>query len=275
MRHCEICGKPHNNERFCSMRCKNDGHALFMKKTNPSFDKDIVAKRALVLKEAAKIYATDEWRKNISDALKGTNVREYNGMWNRTHTNKVKKRLSKLQKDRWEIAKKDKPIWYLKHVEKWRKMTAERNEKNNPMRNPESVRKAKESLKKLYHDHPEKHPNVRMKSKCSKLEIAMKEILIGLGEDFVHQYPIVECRRFLDFAIPSKKIGIECDGSHWHEKKRDTKRDIEILSHLPSGWKIFHFSGHEIKKLFSIKESFKSLFEVLKKGEVFVKVQDD
>lgn len=51
----------------------------------------------------------------------------------------------------------------------------------------------------------------------------------------------------IDFAISSKKIGIECDGEHWHKENNhhDRKRD-HFLKGI--GWKIIRFKGLEIKE---------------------------
>jgi len=49
----------------------------------------------------------------------------------------------------------------------------------------------------------------------------------------------------LDFAVPDKKLGIECDGEKWHPigNKRDRFRDW-ILSR--AGWKILRFREEDI-----------------------------
>ena len=48
----------------------------------------------------------------------------------------------------------------------------------------------------------------------------------------------------LDFAFIKEKLGIECDGEFWHNKKRDSYRDL-ILKR--GGWKIMRFPGKQIK----------------------------
>lgn len=78
----------------------------------------------------------------------------------------------------------------------------------------------------------------------SLMEIALKENLINATS----QFPI-RCKYgyIADFAIPDKKIIIECDGEVWHKKgnSHDRKRDGYLKS---KGWIILRFRGEQIKK---------------------------
>jgi very-short-patch-repair endonuclease len=49
----------------------------------------------------------------------------------------------------------------------------------------------------------------------------------------------------LDFAFLNIKLGIECDGEHWHQPNNhhDRKRDAFFKS---KGWNILRFTGIEI-----------------------------
>ena len=73
-----------------------------------------------------------------------------------------------------------------------------------------------------------------------------------LGIDFATQFPIKNSY-ILDFEFPKEKIGIECDGEHWHSsdssKKRDRFKDYVMMQ---KGWKIVRFTETEIKKDVSI-----------------------
>ena len=67
------------------------------------------------------------------------------------------------------------------------------------------------------------------------------------------EYPID--RFFLDFAIPNKKIAIECDGKKFHnnfDKERSTEKtnkDYARNTYLQiRGWRIVRFTGSQIVK---------------------------
>jgi very-short-patch-repair endonuclease len=80
------------------------------------------------------------------------------------------------------------------------------------------------------------------------IEIIMAEALEREGIEAVEQFPIRG--RFgyvLDFAIPEKKIDIECDGEHFHKEgnSRDRKRNWVLRNR---GWKILRFTGTQIKE---------------------------
>ena len=81
----------------------------------------------------------------------------------------------------------------------------------------------------------------------TNIEEKMKEVLIKEGIEFAEQFPI-RCKYgyIADFAIPDKKIIIECDGEHWHliGNSKDRKRDA-VLRKL--GWKVLRFRGNEIE----------------------------
>ena len=55
--------------------------------------------------------------------------------------------------------------------------------------------------------------------------------------------------RFLDLAIPEKKIDIEVDGQAWHldsrgyRKADDIHRDIQLEA---AGWKVIRFWHHDV-----------------------------
>lgn len=83
------------------------------------------------------------------------------------------------------------------------------------------------------------------------IERQMEEYLIDLGfkkdSDFSYDYP-VRCKYLyrIDYAFPNKKLGIECDGEHWHlpNNQHDIKRDGFFNR---KDWLILRFTGDEIK----------------------------
>lgn len=78
------------------------------------------------------------------------------------------------------------------------------------------------------------------------IERVMQRALKKEEIEVVYNFPI-RCKYgyIIDFAIPDKKIVIECDGEAWHKlgNSRDRKRDA-ILRKL--GWEILRFRGQEI-----------------------------
>lgn len=59
-----------------------------------------------------------------------------------------------------------------------------------------------------------------------------------LGLPFYPQYPVAGY--FVDFADPVRKIAIECDGKAFHDAKKDSKRDCELME---LGWRVIRFTG--------------------------------
>jgi very-short-patch-repair endonuclease len=61
---------------------------------------------------------------------------------------------------------------------------------------------------------------------------------------FYPQFPIG--RFFADFACPSKKICIECDGRAYHSAEKDRPRDLEMSD---AGWVVYRISGADCKRI--------------------------
>lgn len=100
--------------------------------------------------------------------------------------------------------------------------------------------KISELKKKLYDEHPEKHPNVTSarNNRFSGFEREIDKLLHVFNVSHQHQFRVG--RRYCDFAFPDCRVIIECDGRYWHkDKEKDVKRDREILKKL-NGWQIFH-----------------------------------
>jgi very-short-patch-repair endonuclease len=75
------------------------------------------------------------------------------------------------------------------------------------------------------------------------------QIIRSLGYVVLYpQYPVLNYRA--DFANPNKKIILECDGKAYHDKARDTQRDIKLFR---AGWKVFRVTGSELYRNIEIK----------------------
>lgn len=58
------------------------------------------------------------------------------------------------------------------------------------------------------------------------------------------QYPVHGV--ILDFADPTKKIAIECDGKRWHNAQADAARDARLAGF---GWKTYRIPGSECRRV--------------------------
>lgn len=61
-----------------------------------------------------------------------------------------------------------------------------------------------------------------------------------MGLPFYPQFPVLNY--FIDFACPSKRIGVELDGAAYHDRGKDKARDELLWQH---GWRIFRVTGTE------------------------------
>ena len=57
---------------------------------------------------------------------------------------------------------------------------------------------------------------------------------------FYPQFPVAGV--FVDFANPSAKVAIECDGKNFHDAETDAKRDAKLEA---TGWTVYRFTGRE------------------------------
>ena len=71
-----------------------------------------------------------------------------------------------------------------------------------------------------------------------------------------------------DFAMPAKKIAIECEGGVWtggrHTRGSGAIGDMEKYNHAAAlGWRVFRFDGGAVKR----GEAIKFLVSILEGGE--------
>jgi very-short-patch-repair endonuclease len=121
---------------------------------------------------------------------------------------------------------------------------------NNPMKNPISKEKARQSLVKLYRDNPDKLLNARLKrNQMTGIEKKIADYLDSKGISYEwNKY--VKTRttwRFPDFRI--KDLVIECDGLYWHNKQAqsDAERENELKE---IGLRVIRFNDVQILKQF-------------------------
>lgn len=91
--------------------------------------------------------------------------------------------------------------------------------------------------KKLYAEHPEKHPNRKVARNRKHMTYPERLIFDWLTQqkiEFEHSYKCIygdNNVRYVDFYIPSKKLFAEVDGVYWHKdrKENDAFKDSEAM----------------------------------------------
>ena len=101
----------------------------------------------------------------------------------------------------------------------------------------------------------------RIRSKNTSIDLAMRRLLSDAGARFV-MYPKMDGNP--DFAIPSRKVAIFCDGDFWHgynyrngkklkagywrnKIEGNMRRDKRVTSRLRSeGWAVVRLWEHDI-----------------------------
>lgn len=76
----------------------------------------------------------------------------------------------------------------------------------------------------------------------TSIELKMRDALSRRGICFEQEYRIA--RYFIDFALVSIKVAIECDGAYWHDAAHDAKRDRYLAGR---GWVTLRYSGKRIR----------------------------
>ena len=114
---------------------------------------------------------------------------------------------------------------------------------------------AKNKIKEFYRLHPERHANHIMAQKgfISKPQKYLYNNVAKKFTDAIMEYPIItkKCTRYIDVAVPSKKLAFEFDGKQFHEGKeeRDNIRQKEIEN---EGWKVYRFNENNLDNAESI-----------------------
>lgn len=129
--------------------------------------------------------------------------------------------------------------------ELYKKMVETRRKRGNYKVTDEQKIKESEAMKRLFDEHPEKHPNARMANrKYLNSQKRLFEYFKKIWPEAIMEYRITGTRRFADIAIPSLKIDIEFDGEFWHNKNEDNIRDLEIIK---QGWRVFRYNKNFLK----------------------------
>lgn len=161
----------------------------------------------------------DEWKRNISNGMKGLKKSE-----------ETKRKMSLYQSNRTN-----------KHEENFR---------NSWKEQWNSLTKAQQ-LERLSNWIEAGHnANKSYTLKPSSLEIIVKKQLDYYGVKYVQQKHINDGNRnyYLDFYLPGFKLVIEVNGSYWHNKPKKIERDNSLKRYVEStGRKIIFIWDYEIK----------------------------
>ena len=94
-----------------------------------------------------------------------------------------------------------------------------------------------ERKKKLYAEHPEKHPNVKLAGNHGKMTYPEQLAFDWLNEHSIkneHNYHFVseQFNRYVDFYLPDLNVFIEIDGEYWHkDKQKDIDKDADAAKY--------------------------------------------
>ena len=141
--------------------------------------------------------------------------------WNKGLTKETCERV-KLNAEHVSIAMRESAACKYDHAAIW---TEER-------RKEQSERK-----KKLYSEHPEKHPNRKLAGNRGKMTYPEQLVNDWLTEHtikFLHNYQYItdKFNRYVDFYLVEQNIFIEVDGEYWHQDKTlDEAKDFDALQH--------------------------------------------
>ena len=101
----------------------------------------------------------------------------------------------------------------------------------------ERRREQSERMKKLYAEHPEKHPNAKLAGNHAKLtypEQLAHDWLVEHGYEPIHNwhYKSDKINRYVDFYVESLNLIIEIDGEYWHaDATQDKAKDEDARAH--------------------------------------------
>ena len=200
-----------------------------------------------------KQWADPKHRENVSKKNSLSNIRQYkSGERDRFATTKAANNKTRAMVKDGTYGTWMDEAFHAKnnersHTPELRERTSKRMKANNPMNDPEVVKKAQASMQISYLADSKNRLNnklaiMRWEGKMTWIEQQMADLLDRLGIEYMSQYPILKYR--VDFVIPALKIAIECDGEYWHkDKAKDEARQKEIEN---EGWFVLRYTGAKI-----------------------------
>ena len=231
---CEECGAkiPYWN-KFCNHTCSSR-HTAKNQWKNPEHRKNVSDKNRISMNKQYASGKRDRFEitKKANEATRKSVADGTFGWWMDDIFFEKVKQVTNTRKHRWSSS--------CRMIE------------NNPMRDPIIRKKATDNLIKYYIENPERRLNAimaryRKSNRRTSIEAKVESYLKELRIDYIFQYPIL--RYNVDFAIPSLKIVIECDGIYWHKgnEEKDAIRQHKIEQ---EGWQVLRFTDKQINDNF-------------------------
>lgn len=82
--------------------------------------------------------------------------------------------------------------------------------------------------------------------RISSVEVILYNALVYAGLSPIQQYPIPPYT--IDYAFPSHKLAVECDGDYWHSTPWQVKKDRQRDGYLrKNGWSTLRIKEKQIK----------------------------
>ena len=173
--------------------------------------------------------------------------------WNKGLTKETDKRVEKNTKNQKENMKGNHYAlgkkWTIISREKLSHSCLGRIPWNKGLTKETDERVMKQSInnskghRKLYAEHPEKHPNYILARlpfpRVSKPQLMVFQFIKERYKNAELNFPVVTKTgtKYIDVAIPNKHLAIEYDGKYWHDDKTDSLRDEALFC---SGWRVIH-----------------------------------
>ncbi len=187
---------------------------------------------------------TDERVAKYAKSISKHQKANYRKPWNKDLTKKDDVRIAKYAKkvSLTQIGRKatENQLKGLEIGRKWCKgLTKETDERVAKRGKQTSI-----ALTRFFEKYPERHLVYLFQfNRKTDIEKIFEKALSENSIKTKYNYHVG--RYWIDFGIPNKKIGFECDGEYWHrDKNRDMERD-GILKDI-FGWDIFRFTGNQI-----------------------------
>lgn len=223
---CENCGNEHDGSygsgRFCSLHCRKSFIAKKVKKyptreelaNRKCFGKKLKPGGWICSKCQRKFETRSQLRQHIKNAKHPNNQGWAKGLTKETSDiiRRTGQKISKSLKEGFKTG---------------------RLKVSNELR-----MRLSEIKKKLYAEHPEKHPIRKVQGNRSKMiypEQVVFDWLLQNKIEFIHQFQWQFLnldnkihKRFVDFYLPQYKLFIEVDGKYWHQNRLDEDRQKDI-----------------------------------------------
>lgn len=219
--------------RFCSAKCRYHGLAAYGVRPVHAAPHTETAK--------AKIKAKRAQQGPVWNAGKITGIIP----WNKGLTAETSELVRAIGR-KAGAARRGKKLGPMTAATK-QKLSAGRKGDANWVKRPEVREKIRESVIRLYREHPEILENRKRAGRnqfpgnFSSLELLIADALNSIGLPYLHNSKVG--RYWPDFIVLDRVV-IECDGDYWHgDLEKERRRDVYLMSR---GLFVFHLCEADI-----------------------------